>query len=1203
MDGDQEIGVEAVSRAFDSTYYRCRYVDISVNPAIDEFAHYCQIGWREGRDPNGWFSTRLYLLAHLDVAVSKVNPLIHYVLRGKRDNYTIFRPLPPSPQESLLPPEAELIRSSFDERFYAARNHDLGTDDPFVHFCTRGWRERRDPAPWFSMTAYLERNPDVAEAGANPFIHYVFTGRLEGREASRKRRRSASGQVSIGGIQVQLDHPAVVEGRAVVPVYAELLISGWAIAPDGIATIATFLNDDFIDNAHYGVRRPDIAAMYPHVPQAGRCGFAISLRNLEDVGWHRAKVLVRDRANNVRETQFSFEVKAPTEAAYRLIRRKVAQAEIDLKKRICGAQNAAIKFALILYLKNASRVELEQAGLTLRSVRRQVFPTWRLFITCPPAAHEAVVEAVGGEPDVAVIAIAEIVATVRACDALTCFLRAGDELGDDALQEMALAAAINPHGEIFYSDERRYDRGRRRESVVLKPEWSPDFLLSTNYIGRWWCFRPQLVGDLHPASGHGWSEYDLILQLTDKARRVCHIPKVLCASAQTEDATSEKRALRRALRRRGIAGVVEDGSTPRHFRVRRSLSHPHAKVSIIVPTAGAANLVRTLIASIRERTAYCNFEIVCIDDTRDPATKAWLHDNADVIVISPRRFNWSRGNNRAAAMACGEYFVFLNDDMEVTDPHWLDALLEHAQRPEVGVVGPLLVYPGGKVQHAGLVLYRGSGIHVFRGLYPDADSLITTQREVIGVTGACMMVSRATFERLGGFDESHAVVNNDLDFCLRCRRVGLRVVYTPHTRLTHHEEASRDTLPDAYDAARFNQMWREQISLGDPYSHPHLVHDNAGWRPTTEPVETLHVGHPLIGEPKRILVVKLDHIGDFVTAMPSIDRLKQLFPRAELTVLASSVCAPLAEAMASVDRILEFNFFHARSSNGLLRLGKSRLADLKTRLAPYDFDIAIDLRQQFETRDVLRYTGAAWLAGYDIQNRYSWLDVAVETTLNHRTVAKRVHAADALLHLVEAVALACQRGRTVLAKVAPAGPEPNAVAGPPRAPLVVMQPGGGAAIKLWPAEHFAALADLLIERDGAHIILVGAEDESRLAEKVMSTARHDLSSLVGKTALRDLIDVLASADLMIGNNSGPHHLAAGLSVPTVGIHPGVIDAREWGPLGPMAVTVGKSMHCSPCYLERISDCHRLHACMRDLLPGDVYRVCQQMLATKGRAGA
>ena len=461
MDGDWEISVEAVSDAFDSDYYRRRYGDIRHDTPTDEFAHYCQIGWREGRDPNDWFSTRLYLLAHLDVAIDRINPLIHYVLRGKRNNYTIFPPLPPSPQEPLLPPEVELIRPSFDETFYKAHNHDLGDIEPFVHFCTRGWRECRDPTPWFSMTSYLGRNPDVAEAGANPFIHYVFSRWSVSHGIVRKLRRPTLRPMSIGGIQVQLDRPSVVDGRAVVSVDNELLISGWAIAFDGIDAIAIFLNGIFVDNAHYGVRRPDIAAMYPRVPHAARCGFAVSLRNLRDVGWHQVKLLVRDKANNVRDIQFSFEVKAPTEAAFRLIRRKVPQAEFDLKRQIWSAQDPAISFALILYLANASQTELERATLTLRSVRRQVFPMWRLFVACPSAVHEAIAKAFGNEPGVPVIAMAEIVDTVRACDALTCFLRSGDILGCDALQEMALSAAINPHGDIFYSDERT----KRRPSL------------------------------------------------------------------------------------------------------------------------------------------------------------------------------------------------------------------------------------------------------------------------------------------------------------------------------------------------------------------------------------------------------------------------------------------------------------------------------------------------------------------------------------------------------------------------------------------------------------------------------------------------------------------------------------------------------------------------------------------------------------------
>src|SRR5690349_7528386 len=170
--------------------------------------------------------------------------------------------------------------------------------------------------------------------------------------------------------------------------------------------------------------------------------------------------------------------------------------------------------------------------------------------------------------------------------------------------------------------------------------------------------------------------------------------------------------------------------------------------------------------------------------------KVWLRSHADVVVpMEEEVFNWPRFNNIGAARASGDYLLFLNDDTEALGPGWLDALIEHAQRPEVGVVGPQLLYPGGKVQHAGLFLTRlGCARHAFRFLAGDEAGyfgLALTQRNVIGVTGACMMMRAAVFAANGGFDEAHPIVNNDLDFCLRVHRNGLRIIYTPYSKLLH----------------------------------------------------------------------------------------------------------------------------------------------------------------------------------------------------------------------------------------------------------------------------------------------------------------------------------------------------------------------------------------------------------------------------------
>ena len=208
---------------------------------------------------------------------------------------------------------------------------------------------------------------------------------------------------------------------------------------------------------------------------------------------------------------------------------------------------------------------------------------------------------------------------------------------------------------------------------------------------------------------------------------------------------------------------------------------------------------------MRATTAYRNFEIICVDNipSADRQSKSWLRANADKVVAVEGPFNWSPFNNRGAAAAEGQLLLFLNDDVEIIDPGWLDALVEHAQRPEVGVVGAPLLYPDGTVQHGGMFLaglvrlpwaarLPASGHHD-----PGYFGLAQIQRDVTAVTGACLITRRATFHDLGGFNEAHDITNNDLDYCLKARSRGLLCVLTPHARLVHHErgESGGDGRP------------------------------------------------------------------------------------------------------------------------------------------------------------------------------------------------------------------------------------------------------------------------------------------------------------------------------------------------------------------------------------------------------------------------
>jgi ADP-heptose:LPS heptosyltransferase len=210
--------------------------------------------------------------------------------------------------------------------------------------------------------------------------------------------------------------------------------------------------------------------------------------------------------------------------------------------------------------------------------------------------------------------------------------------------------------------------------------------------------------------------------------------------------------------------------------------------------------------------------------------------------------------------------------------------------------------------------------------------------------------------------------------------------------------------------------------------------------------------------------------------------------------------------------------------------------------------------------------------------------------------AKRSSIGDDLCRLVDAVALAAHREREVLRLPTLGRAEGSNRAGSAR-PLICIHPGVGTETRQWPAEHYAVLIDLLVSSHEVDIVLIGSVDEKEVASEVMRKVNHKgpVRSLVGATELTELPALLASAALFVGNNSGPKHIAAGLGVPTIGIHSGVVDAREWGPIGPNAVAVQRNMRCGPCYLSKIEQCSRGLSCLTDLLPPTVYEVCKQML--------
>jgi ADP-heptose:LPS heptosyltransferase/GT2 family glycosyltransferase len=1027
--------------------------------------------------------------------------------------------------------------------------------------------------------------------------------------------------------RLEIDKPTVIAGAAVEPITGRLTIEGWALARSGISGIAVLLDGRRLGDAHYGLARQDVGVAFPDWVDAVRSGYAFHCppRSLSD-GDHVVQLTVRARNGDILEHRFHVQIrKSEDHRDEIIIRQRMTQVEADVSEDVLDSLGHRPVFRLIL--RQSSALDLEGLLATMGSLRGQVYRDWHLeiwangaetcagvctLISAAPADLAERIDVIDTSDD------AMLDRLIGAIDAsipsrFVGFVSAGDRFSCDALLRMAIASGLHRDADLLYADEIRRSPASREREPFFKPDFSPDLLASTNYIGRPWFASSALFGRtaLTARELAEAGEYDAVLRCVEKAVHVCHVPALLCQRGveQLDDTAMEAAALARAAARRGIAAEVLAGAVPGTFRFRRT-EPTRGMVSIIIPTCAAGGHIETCIRSLRERTRYRNFEIICIDNIAEQqlAWKIWLRQHADTVVPMPDAFNWSQFNNRGAAAAAGEYLLFLNDDIEVTQPEWLDAMLEHAQRPEVAVVGPQLLYPDNKVQHAGMFL-AGSGVarHAFRFAAVDEPcyfGLALTQRNVIAVTGACMLMRRSIYRALGGFEELHPIVNNDLDFCLRAHQGGKLIVFTPHASLVHHEAASRDALQDVYDFRSFEARWSRLFAAGDPYFSPHLSREADDYQPDDEPVETVFAGHPLFhrADIKRILVVKVDHIGDFVTAIPAIRRLKQIFPAAAIHVLASRAARALAEAECCIEEFIEFEFFHAVSERGPKQISSDEYQALHDRLAPYRFDIAIDLRKHLDTREVLRYTPARFLAGFDYMGQFPFLDIALEWEGDRHLERKRNHVSDDLINLIEAVGTAGMSERTKLAV-------PLTKAGPPEflsddarrlfdRPVVAVHPGVGNSMRQWPAEHFATLIDLLVEQNAVNALLIGGIEEAELAAEVLRRVanRDAVVSVVGLTSLRQLPELLGACALYIGNNSGPKHVAAALGVATIGIHSGVVDAIEWGPIGKRAVALRRNMACSPCYLSRREDCPRAFACMRGLTPAAVQRVAEILLA-------
>jgi GT2 family glycosyltransferase len=488
---------------------------------------------------------------------------------------------------------------------------------------------------------------------------------------------------------------------------------------------------------------------------------------------------------------------------------------------------------------------------TLESIREQTNPQWETVIGLLPKERDTLSEEIKsrftedqrfistdvGSDDKA-SALADLLPVARGD--FIAVLDSGDVLSPFAVEEIQAALSRHPKCGIFYSDEDRLSDSGQREEPFFKPEWSPELLYAFNYFGRLTAIRQQLAIDIGGFARDSGSavEWDLNLRLTETNPQIQRITKVLCHRAATSDrdrplsgtasASFHRSAIERFWSVRGIAAQVEtqgDGTQRSFWSVEQA-----PLVSIIIPSRNRCALLQECVGGILEKTEYRNKEIIIVDNASDePDTIAYyekLRQHSEVKIVQyPRVFNYSAVCNYGASFANGDLLLFLNNDIEICSSDWLSELVRVASRPGVGVVGTKLVYPSGKLQHAGVVL----GIHfcglMFRNAPENEWGIFgspNVPRNYLAIMGACQLIRREVFAQVGGFDEAYRVANGDVAFCLKAWRAGYRIAYTPFARLIHHEGSSRGYTNPVRDLQLTAADIRRFGIAEDPYFHPEL---------------------------------------------------------------------------------------------------------------------------------------------------------------------------------------------------------------------------------------------------------------------------------------------------------------------------------------------------------------------------------------------
>lgn len=586
-----------------------------------------------------------------------------------------------------------------------------------------------------------------------------------------------------------------------------------------------------------------------------------------------AKVLRSLRRDGLRATARKIRQKL-AERRRRRKRRHVDLSKIPMEQRVreeCTCFDRSIKFSILVPLYNTPVPFLDEM---IASVVGQTYSHWELCLADgSDDAHGEVCRAVTRwrEKDPRILyrkldrnlGISE---NTNAClDMATgeyiALFDHDDILHPSALFEM-MQAICGQGADYVYTDEATFESPDIRKLITchFKPDFAPDNLRANNYICHFSAFSREVLEKTgrFRREYDGSQDHDMILRLTANARNVVHIPKLLYfwrshpksvamdISSKTYAIEAGKHAVQDNIRASGYQAKVESSRAfPTIYRIRYRLREEEPeKVSILIPNKNHVRTLRRCIQSVLQKTTYPNYEILIVDNGSDePALSEYYrelqeHENIRVLHYD-RPFNFSAINNYAAGQATGRYLVLLNNDIQIITPGWMEEMMMYVQREDVGAAGAMLYYPDRTIQHAGIVLGLGADRIAGHAFYRYPKGTVGYMgracyaQDMSAVTAACMMVRAEVYREVGGMDESYPVAFNDVDFCLRIRRTGRLIVWTPFAEAYHYESRTRgrDDGTEARkirfreDCRRFAEQWKDVLEQGDPYYNPNFSLD------------------------------------------------------------------------------------------------------------------------------------------------------------------------------------------------------------------------------------------------------------------------------------------------------------------------------------------------------------------------------------------